>query len=89
MAVYAVDVHPPMSRPAPAAPAPSPTLWLVPGERLVFFMLQLEQGARACLVLPPGQLLVGLRAARALLSFGAVQCAEMPPEELLPWAGNV
>lgn len=72
-------------RPADSGPA----LWLLPGERLVFFLLQLEQGARACLVMPPARFLEGLQAARALLSFGAVHCAEMPPEELLPWAGNV
>jgi len=33
--------------------------------------------------------LVGLAAACALLSLSAPDQIEMPPEELLPWTGNV
>jgi hypothetical protein len=72
-----------MSRPAAAA------LRLMPGQLLVLFLVQVEQGPRACLTATPGQFLQGLAAACALLSFSAPLRNEMPPEELLPWAGNV
>ena len=72
-----------MSRPAADA------LRLLPGRLLVLFFVQVDQGPRVCLSAAPGQLLQGLAAACALLSFSAPLRNEMPPEELLPWAGNV
>ena len=71
------------------SPPSTAALWLLPGRLLVLFLVQVEQGPRACLTSPPGQLLQGLAAACALLSFSAPLRAEMPPEELLPWTGNV
>jgi hypothetical protein len=56
---------------------------------LVLFLVKVEQGPPVCLAQPPAQFLVGLAAACALLSLSAPDQIEMPPEELLPWTGNV
>jgi hypothetical protein len=64
-------------------------LWLLPGRLLVLFLVKVEQGPPVCLAQPPAQFLVGLAAACALLSLSAPDQIEMPPEELLPWTGNV
>lgn len=66
-----------------------PALLLVPGRLLVLLLLCLEDGTRAVLAERPSALLDALRAATAVLAFGALQRAESEPEELLPWAGNV
>lgn len=68
---------------------PSPSLFLLPGRLLVLLLMHLDDGTRVALAERPAQLLEALRAARAVLGFGAVQRAEPTPEELLPWAGNV
>ena len=70
-------------------PPPPPRLVLLPGRLLVMLLLRLDDGARAVLVEPPSRLLDALRAAAAVLGFGALLRAEPAPEELLPWAGNV
>ena len=68
---------------------PPPRLVLLPGRLLVLLLLRLDDGARAVLVERPARLLDALRAAAAVLGFGALLRAEPAPEELLPWAGNV
>ncbi len=70
-------------------PSCSPSLWLIPGQALVLFLVRLEQGPLACLQVVPARFLEGLRAATALRSFTALQRVETPLEELLPWTGNV
>jgi hypothetical protein len=68
---------------------PPPRLVLLPGRLLVLLLLRLDDGTRAAMAHPPSQFLDALRAARAALSFGLLLRAEVAPEELLPWAGNV
>ena len=63
-------------------------LQLLPGRRLVLFLLRVD-GHRSVVAVPPGEFLDGLRAARALLSFSTVQRDDLPLDELLPWAGSV
>ena len=65
------------------------SLFLLPGQLIVLFLVQVEAGPRACLTATPAQFLPGLAAACALFSFSAPCRAEMSLEELLPWAGNV
>lgn len=74
-----------MSAPAP----PPPRLVLLPGRLLVLLLMRLDDGTRAVLAERPAHLLHALRAAAAVLGFGALHRAEPTPEELLPWAGNV
>ena len=56
-------------------------------------MFLLRVNSRPLVVaVPPAEFVDGLRAARALLSFGGPQglhCDEPPLDELLPWAGSV
>jgi hypothetical protein len=66
-----------------------PRLVLLPGRVLVVLLMRLDDGTRAALAERPPRLLDALRAAAAVLGFGALQRAEPAPEELLPWAGNV
>lgn len=66
-----------------------PRLVLLPGRLLVLLLLRLDDGTRAALAERPSRLLEALRAAAAVLGFGALQRAEPSPEELLPWTGNV
>jgi hypothetical protein len=70
-------------------PLPADThLRILPGTRIVTFLVKVGQSLSAVVVWP-ADFLVGLRAARDLAAFGEV-CQEDPlPEELLPWAGNV
>jgi hypothetical protein len=70
-------------------PSPPPRLVLLPGRLLVLLLLRLDDGQRAVIAEPPAHLLHALRAAAAVLGFGALHRAEPTPEELLPWAGNV
>lgn len=66
-----------------------PAFALLPGQLLVLFLVTVEQGPRVCLAQPPTHFMQGLAAACALLSLSGPYQIEMPPEELLPWAGNV
>ncbi len=68
---------------------PPPRLVLLPGRLLVLLLLRLDDGTRAVLAERPARLLDALRAAAAVLGFGALHRVEPAPEELLPWAGNV
>lgn len=72
----------------PSATPSTAALWIVPGARLVLLLVQLDK-AGAVLAVRPGRFLDGLRAARDLMSFSALQREEAPLEELLPWSGNV
>ena len=63
-------------------------LLIVPGDRLVLFIVRLD-GAGALLAVRAARFLDGLKAAGDLLGFGAVQREDPPLDELLPWAGNV
>ena len=73
----------------PRDPSFGPALVLLPGRLLLLLLLRLSDGTRVVLTERPAGLLVALRAAGAALSLGPLHRAETPPEELLPWAGNV
>lgn len=68
--------------------SPIPPLSILPGRLIVTFLVRLGC-AGAALVVPPGQFLDGLKAARHLLGFAELWRDEESPEDLLPWAGNV
>ncbi len=71
-----------------AIPPARDMLALMPGSRLVLFLVRVD--ARAAVVaVPPGEFVDGLRAARALLGFNRLHRDELPLDELLPWAGSV
>jgi hypothetical protein len=67
---------------------PLPHLLVVPGERMVLFVVCLE-GEATTLAVPSARFLEGLKAGCDVLSFGPVHRADDALEELLPWAGNV
>lgn len=66
-----------------------PALLLLPGERLVAFLVLLDGGGLATLCSPAGRFPEALRAACDLLGFSGLQREDAPLDELLPWAGNV
>jgi len=70
--------HPPLAHP----------LTLLPGSRLVLFLVRVDDRP-AALPVPPAAFLDGLRAADALLSFSGLHREDTPLDELLPWAGSV
>ncbi len=74
--------------PKPACGPTAPSLQMLPGELLVFFLVRLDEAA-AAVVVPPARLLDGLRAALDLLGFDGLHREEDRLEELLPWAGSV
>ena len=63
-------------------------LVLLPGTRLVLFLVRVDQ-TPAVVAVGAAAFLDGLRAANALLCFSAVDREELPLEDLLPWAGGV
>lgn len=63
-------------------------LVLLPGSRLVLFLVRVDRRPTVIAV-PAREFLDGLRAAKALLGFSSLQRDEMPLDELLPWAGSV
>lgn len=63
-------------------------LTVLPGSRLVLFLVRVEQ-ARSVVAVAAGDFLDGLRAADAMLSFSGLHREELPLDELLPWAGSV
>lgn len=63
-------------------------LVLLPGSRLVLFLVRVEWRP-AVIAVPAAEFLDGLRAAKALLGFGNLQRDDLPLNELLPWAGSV
>lgn len=67
----------------------TPSLQLLPGRRLMCFIVGLDAGASTLWLLPPARLLDGLRTARALMGFDGLHRADDLLEELLPWAGSV
>ncbi|MBT9486636.1 MAG: hypothetical protein IV093_03915 [Rubrivivax sp.] len=64
------------------------SLVILPGRLCVLFLVH---GATlgAGFAVRPANFLPGLRAACDALGFGELCREEAPPEELLPWAGNV
>ena len=63
-------------------------LVLLPGERLVLFLVRLDRAASVVAV-STERFLEGLRAANDLMSFAGL-CRDDPAlDELLPWAGSV
>jgi len=81
----AMPATPTSAKPLPAAPS----MQMLPGELLVFFLVRLDEAASA-VVVPPPRLLEGLRAALDLLGFHGLQRDEEDRlDELLPWAGGV
>ena len=63
-------------------------LHLLPGKRLVLFLVRVDE-ARSVVAVAASAFLDGLRAADALLSFSGLHREELPLDELLPWAGSV
>ncbi len=68
---------------------PGPHLLLLPGERLVTFLVRLDDDGLAALCAPCARFPEALRAACDLLGFRGLQREDAPLDELLPWAGNV
>ncbi len=66
----------------------TPALAILPGLPYALFLLRVG-GSRQVMAVRGGNFLRGLRVAADLLSFAELQCEDAPPEELLPWAGNV
>ena len=63
-------------------------LVLLPGSRLVLFLVRVDQRP-AVVAVPATEFLEGLRAANALLGFSGMHRDDLPLDELLPWAGSV
>lgn len=63
-------------------------LVLLPGERLVLFLVRVDRTASVVAVTAQ-RFLEGLRAANDLLSFSGLCRDEPALDELLPWAGSV
>lgn len=76
--------------PAPTHPGPlDARLIVVPGSQVVLFLVMPGSGC-SVLAVHPARFLEGMKAACDLLGFSEPQCFDdAPPEELLPWAGNV
>jgi hypothetical protein len=65
-----------------------PSLVVLPGRLVVLFLVH-GAAFSAAFGVQPSAFLSGLRAACDALGFGELCREEPPPEELLPWAGNV
>lgn len=63
-------------------------LVLLPGERLVLFLVRLDRAA-SVIAVPAERFLDGLQAANDLMSFLGLCRDEPALDELLPWAGSV
>jgi hypothetical protein len=63
-------------------------LVLLPGERLVLFLVRLDRAA-SVIAVSADRFLDGLRAANDLMSFSGLCRDEPSLDELLPWAGSV